>query len=77
MTNASAALREQLRRILAWEDAHVGFEKSLDGLAPKLRGARVDGVTRERVQCPRAVSPPIADVARSARNGGGTVDGRW
>src|SRR5688500_19726912 len=39
----SAALREQLRRILAWQDAHVGFEKSVEGLAAKLRGVRVDG----------------------------------
>ena len=40
---ASAALRAQLRRILSWQDAHVGFEKSVEGLAPKLRGVRVDG----------------------------------
>ena len=40
---ASAALRGQLRRILSWQDAHVGFEKSVEGLAPKLRGVRVDG----------------------------------
>src|SRR5688500_14476638 len=39
----SAALREQLRRILAWQDAHVGFEKSVEGLAAKHRGVRVDG----------------------------------
>ena len=36
-----SALREQLRRILAWQDAHVGFEKSVEGLAPMLRGVRV------------------------------------
>ena len=43
MTNESAALRAQLRRILSWQDAHVGFEKSVEGLASKLRGVRVDG----------------------------------
>jgi len=43
MTTSSAALRAQLRRILSWQDAHVGFEKSVEGLSPKLRGARVVG----------------------------------
>ncbi len=33
-----AALRDLLRRQLAWEDAHVGFERSLDGLPAELRG---------------------------------------
>jgi len=43
MSTPSAALRAQLRRILAWQDAHVGFEKSVEGLSPKLRGVRVVG----------------------------------
>src|SRR5215213_7999756 len=43
MPTPSAALRAQLRRILSWQDAHVGFEKSVEGLASKLRGVRVDG----------------------------------
>ena len=43
MTTPSAALRAQLRRILSWQDAHVGFEKSVEGLSPKLRGVRVVG----------------------------------
>ena len=43
MANESAALRAQLRRILSWQDAHVGFEKSVEGLAPKHRGVRVEG----------------------------------
>ncbi|HUQ81876.1 MAG TPA: DinB family protein [Gemmatimonadaceae bacterium] len=43
MANHSAELRAQLRRILSWQDAHVGFEKSVEGLASKLRGVRVDG----------------------------------
>jgi len=43
MTTPSGALRAQLRRILSWQDAHVGFEKSVEGLSPKLRGVRVVG----------------------------------
>lgn len=36
-------LREQLVRILDWEEAHVGFDKALDGLAAEKRGARAAG----------------------------------
>lgn len=43
MSASSGALRAQLRRILSWQDAHAGFEKSVEGLAPKLRGVRVAG----------------------------------
>ena len=38
-----SALRAQLRRILTWQDAHVGFEKTFEGLAPQHRGIRVQG----------------------------------
>jgi uncharacterized damage-inducible protein DinB len=34
------ALRAQLSRLLDWEDAHVGFEAAVGGLATGLRGAR-------------------------------------
>jgi len=43
MSDSSPALRAQLRRILSWQDAHVGFEKAVEGLASKLRGVRVEG----------------------------------
>ena len=43
MSSSDAPLRAQLARILSWQDAHVGFEKSVEGLASKLRGVRVDG----------------------------------
>lgn len=32
------ALREQLQRLLTWQDSHVGFERAVKGLAPALRG---------------------------------------
>jgi uncharacterized damage-inducible protein DinB len=43
MTPDLAPLRAQLRRILSWQDAHVGFEKTFEGLAARLRGVRVQG----------------------------------
>jgi uncharacterized damage-inducible protein DinB len=32
------ALRELLRRLLDWEDAHVGFERAVDGVPIELQG---------------------------------------
>jgi hypothetical protein len=40
---SSAAFREHLRRSLAWQDAHAGFDKAVDGFPPHLRGAVVKG----------------------------------
>ncbi len=34
------AVREHLARLLAWEDAHVGFDKAVHGIPPALRGKR-------------------------------------
>jgi hypothetical protein len=36
-------LREHLRKLLSWEDAHVGFEAALAGLPMALRGTRPPG----------------------------------
>ncbi len=37
------ALRAMLRRLLEWEDAHVGFETAVADIPAKLRGARPPG----------------------------------
>ena len=36
-------LRAQLARMLDWEEAHVGFDKAIDGISVDRRGARADG----------------------------------
>jgi hypothetical protein len=33
-------LRDQLSSLLGWEDAHVGFDKAVDGIPAELRGTR-------------------------------------
>ena len=38
------ALREQLARLLDWEEAHVGFDKAVADLPADTRGARVAGI---------------------------------
>jgi hypothetical protein len=46
-TDAAAsteALRDHLVRLLDWEEAHVGFDKAVDGLPPASRGARAAGL---------------------------------
>jgi uncharacterized damage-inducible protein DinB len=43
MRDATDAIREHLARALDWEDAHVGFDKAIDGIPPQKRGARAAG----------------------------------
>jgi uncharacterized damage-inducible protein DinB len=40
---APDALRDHLVRVLDWEDAHVGFDKAIEGVAANTRGARPAG----------------------------------
>jgi hypothetical protein len=42
-TNSTPAIREHLVRVLDWEDAHVGFDKAIDGIPLEKRGARAIG----------------------------------
>ena len=37
------SLRAHLRKILSWEDAHVGFDAAVKGMAPALRGVAPKG----------------------------------
>ena len=43
MTKSDPALRAQLARSLAWEEAHVGFDRAFDGIPPAARGERPAG----------------------------------
>ena len=38
------ALRDQLTRLLDWEDAHAGFDAVIEGIPPELRGAQPRGL---------------------------------
>ena len=37
------SVRDHLVRVLDWEEAHVGFDKAVDGIPPDRRGARAEG----------------------------------
>jgi hypothetical protein len=43
MPSLTSALRAQLADVLEWEDAHVGFDKAVDGIPQASRGARAEG----------------------------------
>jgi len=43
MSEFSNALRAHLVSVLDWEDAHVGFDKAVDGIPPAAQGTRADG----------------------------------
>jgi uncharacterized damage-inducible protein DinB len=43
VSEATTALRDQIARVLDWEEAHVGFDKAVDGIPPDKRGARAAG----------------------------------
>ncbi|MBI2187757.1 MAG: DinB family protein [Acidobacteria bacterium] len=39
----SDPVREQLARLLDWEEAHVGFDRAVDGIPAAMRGAHAGG----------------------------------
>jgi hypothetical protein len=43
MPHSTDALRDYLVRLLDWEEAHVGFDKAVDGIPAASRGARAAG----------------------------------
>jgi uncharacterized damage-inducible protein DinB len=42
--NADRSLREHLRKLLNWEDAHISFERAIEGINPKVRGLTPPGL---------------------------------
>ena len=43
MRKTTDGFRDHLVRALDWEEAHVGFDKAVDGIPPDKRGARAPG----------------------------------
>ena len=43
MSEVTTALRDHLARVLDWEEAHVTFDKAVEGIPPDTRGARAAG----------------------------------
>jgi uncharacterized damage-inducible protein DinB len=66
--SADQALRAQLRKILGWEDAHVGFDAAVEGLAPKLRGVAAPGFPHSPWQLLEHIRRTQADILDFCRN---------
>jgi hypothetical protein len=43
VSDAVTAIRDQLARVLDWEEAHVTFDKAVEGIPADKRGARAPG----------------------------------
>jgi hypothetical protein len=67
MTNDSA-LRDHLARLLAWEDAHVGYDKAVADIPSALRGTRPSNIPYsvwELVEHLRITQHDILDFCRN------------
>jgi uncharacterized damage-inducible protein DinB len=66
--NPDQALRAQLKKILAWEDAHVGFDAAVEGLAPALRGVAPKGFPHSPWQLLEHIRRTQDDILDFCRN---------
>jgi len=62
------ALREHLVRILAWEDAHVGFDTAVRGIPVRLRGKRPPKLPYSAWQLVEHLRITQADILDFCRN---------
>jgi len=63
-----ALLREQLGRLLAWEDAHVGFDTAVDGISAELRGQRPSNLPYSPWQLVEHLRVTQRDILEFCRN---------
>jgi len=62
------ALREQLRKVIAWGDAHVDWPQALKGFPPKLRGVRPKGAPHSAWELLEHVRIAQWDILEFSRN---------
>lgn len=63
-------LRDQLARLLDWEDAHVGFEAVIAGIPPEVRGALPQGLPYSAWQLLEHLRLCQRDILEFCRNPG-------
>jgi uncharacterized damage-inducible protein DinB len=61
------ALRAQLVKLLDYEEAHVGFDRAVKGIAPRLRGAVPDGAEHSLWQLLEHLRTAQADILEFCR----------
>jgi hypothetical protein len=63
-------LRDQLERLLDWEDAHVGFDAVIAGIPPEVRGAQPRGLPYSAWQLLEHLRLCQRDILEFCRNPG-------
>jgi uncharacterized damage-inducible protein DinB len=70
-------LRDQLVRILDWDEAHVSFDKAIDGLPIRARGARAQGFEHTIWQLVEHMRIAQADILAFCENASYVHDMAW
>lgn len=68
MTTGTDPLREQLARVLDWQEAHVGFAKVIDGIPADKRGAHAGGFEHSPWQLLEHLRIALRDLVDFATN---------
>jgi uncharacterized damage-inducible protein DinB len=71
------AVRDQLLRFLDWEEAHVGFDKAIDGIPPGMRGAVAPGFDHSPWQLLEHLRLAQDDILDFCRNPHYVHDLKW
>lgn len=62
------SLREHLSKLLDWEDAHVNFDRAIDGIEPRRRGEVREGMTHSLWQLLEHLRRCQFDILEFCRN---------
>jgi uncharacterized damage-inducible protein DinB len=65
---SDAALREQLARLLVWEDAHAGFDAAIEDIPPGRRGTQPAGLPYSPWQLLEHLRRTQRDILEFCRN---------
>lgn len=77
MTTDRTGIRDTLARALDWSEAHATFDQAIDGLPPRLRGARPDGWEHSPWQLLEHLRLALADLVDFAVNADYAHTRRW
>lgn len=77
MRKSPDAFRDHLVRVLDWEDAHVGFDKAVDGIPVEKRGARAAGFEHSPWQLLEHIRIAQADILDFCVNAHYKHDMKW
>jgi uncharacterized damage-inducible protein DinB len=77
MNESTAALRDQLARVVDWDEAHVTFDKAVEGIPPDKRGARAAGFEHSPWQLLEHIRIAQEDIFDFCTNSGYELKMKW